>query len=360
MTYSPLRFVPSVFLKRRPVHLTFFVTRRCNASCPFCFYSAGSGAEEPPPGDELSLAEIERLAPSLGSLLWMAFSGGEIFLRRDLVEISGTIYDENRPSIMLYPTNGLMPVLIRERTVRVLERCPRSVVVVKLSLDGLGERHDAMRGVTGAFERVMETYRLLGGLLGEYRNFELGVNTVFCSENQDEMDGIIDFVRGLEMVKTHTISLVRGEVRDGAYKDVDMEKYLRAVRRLEGDVGRRTYRFRGAGIKAAQDNLQRRLIYHTVRENRRLLPCYAGRLNLVLTETGDVFPCESFRKDHLMGNVRDFGYDMKLLLGGERAEKVVSMVRDGCFCSHECYMMTNIFFGLRMYPSLLREVLARR
>ena len=38
MSFSPLRHVDSIFWKRKPVHVTFFVTKICNAACPFCFY----------------------------------------------------------------------------------------------------------------------------------------------------------------------------------------------------------------------------------------------------------------------------------------------------------------------------------
>jgi MoaA/NifB/PqqE/SkfB family radical SAM enzyme len=351
MTYSPLRFLPHVFYKHRPLHLTFFVTRRCNARCPFCFYLSRDGKSETP---ELSLDEVERVFGSLGSLLWMAFSGGEVFLREDIVEISSAIHRLNRPSIMLFPTNGLMPELIRDRTSEILRSCPRSTVVVKLSLDGLEDRHDSLRGTPGGFRKVLKTYELLKGFLAEYPNFELGVNTVFCAGNQDDMDGVIRFVRGLDMIKTHTISMVRGDTKDGSLKDIDIDKYLEAVRKLDGDVRRRTYRFRGSKVKAAQDNLQRRIIYRTVKEKRQLIPCYAGRLNLVLTETGDVYPCESFMLK--MGNIRDFGYDMARLLEGERAREAVSRIEKGCFCSHECYTMTNILFNPGMYPALLKEL----
>lgn len=352
MTYSPLRFLPHALYKHRPLHLTFFVTRRCNARCPFCFYLS---REEKPETPELSLDEVERVFSGLGRLLWVAFSGGEVFLRDDIVEISSTIYRLNKPSIMLLPTNGLMPEVISDRTVEILGRCPKSVVVVKLSLDGLEDRHDSLRGTPGGFKKVLKTYDLLKGLLAEYPNFELGVNTVFCAGNQDEMDEIIGFVRGLDMIKTHTISMVRGDTRDESLKDIDIDRYLEAARKLEGDVRRRTYRFRGSRIKAAQDNLQRRLIYRTAKEKRQLIPCYAGRLNLVLTETGDVYPCESFILK--MGNIRDFGYDMARLLEGERARDALSRIRDGCFCTHECYTMTNIFFNPRMYPALLKELI---
>ena len=62
----------------------------------------------------------------------------------------------------------------------------------------------------------MITYNLLEKLL-EIPNFELGVNTVFCSENQDSMDRTIDFVSGLKNIKTHTISLMRS-LEDESYK----------------------------------------------------------------------------------------------------------------------------------------------
>ena len=77
-----LRHLDSIAWKRRPIHLTFFVTRRCNARCPFCFYLQSTEMAEADAA-ELSLEEIERISSSLGSLLWLAFSGGEIFLRKD-------------------------------------------------------------------------------------------------------------------------------------------------------------------------------------------------------------------------------------------------------------------------------------
>ena len=208
MRYSPFRHLPSVLWKRRPIQLTFFVTRKCNARCPFCFYLGGS-APAPLRPPELSLDEIRRVSASLGTLQWLAFSGGEPFLRRDLAEIARVFYRQNRPAILLLPTNGLLPELIRERTEQILADCPRSVVVVKLSLDGVGAEHDRLRATPGGFTRLMQTYRLLAPLLDQYRNFELGINTVFTADNQNQMEKIIAFVEQLPRIHTHTISLVR-------------------------------------------------------------------------------------------------------------------------------------------------------
>jgi radical SAM protein with 4Fe4S-binding SPASM domain len=205
----------------------------------------------------------------------------------------------------------------------------------------------------------MRTYDALGRLLKKYPNFELGINTVFSTENQDCMDALIEFVNGLENIKTHTVSLIRGAVSDEGLKGVDINKYLETIQKIESNLKNRkssTYRFRGARIKAAQDILQRRLIHKTMLQKKQLIPCYAGRLNLVITETGDLFPCESFSMK--LGNIRESNYDIGKVLKSRDAQKVISSInKNGCFCTHECYMMTNILYNPFMYPALLIEYL---
>ena len=303
------------------------------------------------------LSEIDKISESFGSLLWLAFSGGEIFLRDDLVGISRTFYKNNTPAIMLFPTNGLLPEVIKERIGEVLRDCPNSIIAVKLSMDGLYNRHDEVRNTQGSFEKTMQTYGLLQGLIHKYPNFELGINTVFCSENQDEMETIIDFVKEMKEIKTHTISRIRGNLSDETFKQVDPQKYENAIARLESNLKDKTsgtYRFKGAKVKAAQDILQRRLIHMTTQEQKRQIPCYAGRLNIVMHENGDIFPCEILSKK--MGNIRDADYDIQRILSSKSARDIIrSIARNECYCTHECYFITNILFNPQLYPALLKE-----
>ena len=358
MSYSPFRHVGSIFWKHNPIHLTLFLTKRCNARCPFCFYlSADNYASAE--AAELTLDEIKKVSSSMGNLLWLALSGGELFLRKDLYEIVKVFYEQNKPAIILLPTNGLLTDVIRNQAERILKLCKNSVVTIKLSLDGPEEVHDAIRGVKGSFRKMMATYRALGELIDKYPNFELGINSVFCSINQDYMDEILQIVGGLDKIKTHTVSLIRGDVSDGELKEVDTDKYNRLIERMASDMRNKkapTYRFKGAKLKAAHDIVQRRLIYETQVKNKQIIPCYAGKLNIVITEDGDVYPCESFTPKMKLGNVRKDGYDIKEMLKSTRARKVVRSIREeGCFCTHECYFMINILFNPAMYPTLLKE-----
>ncbi len=262
---------------------------------------------------------------------------------------------------MLFPSNGMMPELIQDRIQAIVQSCPQSVVVLKLSLDGVGNAHDVLRNTPGSFDNVMRTYSAVAGFVDRYPNFELGINTVFCSENQDAMDDIIDHVLGMSHIKTHTVSLVRGDLTDAGYGRIDPAKYFSAVRRLERNLKQGcspVYRFRGARVKAAQDIVQRRLIHQTVQESRRILPCFAGRLNLVLSESGEVFPCELLSTS--FGNVRDVGYDIVRLVRSKKASALLDSIRKRCYCTHECNLMTNILFNPRIYPVLLKEYLLLR
>ena len=354
MSHSPFRHLGSVFCKSDPIQLTFFLTSRCNATCPFCFYLSEKKNINTKP--ELSLDEIEKISRSMGKLLWLAFSGGEIFLRDDIVDIAKVFYRNNKPAIMLFPTNGLLTNVIRGNIERVLKHCSKSTIALKLSIEGMEDVHDRIRG-KGSFKKTMETYEALKELPHMYSNFEIGVNSVFCSDNQDNMDELINFVRGMEMIKTHTVSLIRGSVKDKKLKVVDMAKYKRTVQLLASNLKNKQssmYRFKGAKLKAAQDIVQRKVIFETVASNSYQIPCYAGKLNIVITESGDVYPCESF--DMKLGNVRDSGYDIENILTSKSAKELIKSIQDtGCFCTHECYLMTNILFNPSMYPKLMKE-----
>ena len=353
--FSSLKYIPSIFYKRDPLQFTFFVTSRCNARCPFCFYWQDRTSSR----DELTVKEVEKISASMKPLLWLLFSGGEIFIRKDLPELVDAFYRNTHPVIITLPTNGFAPNLVVPATEEILSRSPESAVICKISVDGVGAEHDRLRNTPGSFEKAMDTYEQLRRLGERYGNLQLGINTVFCRENQDNMNQIIDFVNTLPGWETHTTSKVRGNPAGTAYKEVDLEKYRQAIVRLEQDLkgnNSKMYHFSLARLKTAQDLVQRRLIYETVRQGRRLLPCYAGRIGAVMNEVGDVFPCEILSDK--MGNLRDSGYNFPKVFFSEQADRVRAKInKTRCHCSHECYFVTNILFNPLMYGQVARQYL---
>src|SRR5260370_35330316 len=116
-------------------------------------------------------------------------------MRKALPEMVASSYRHCRPGIINIPTNGIQDKIIPERIERVLQAAPTSDVIVNLSLDGVGEKHDIVRGVKGNFERAMRTYAGLKALKGRYKNFTLVVHTLSSTFNVDEFEHIYAFDR---------------------------------------------------------------------------------------------------------------------------------------------------------------------
>ncbi|MFY9779203.1 MAG: radical SAM protein, partial [Candidatus Baltobacteraceae bacterium] len=164
-------FVQTVVQRRRgeaslPRMLTYTVTFTCNARCVMC-----DSWRKDSKGD-LSLAEVERIFDQLPPLDVVRLTGGETFVRRDLTEIARAAVERLQPALLHVTTNGFLT----DRIVDFCERRPRNVPLQLLvSLDGVGDKHDEIRGHDGAFRSAMRTLQALAPRRKELR-LTLAVN----------------------------------------------------------------------------------------------------------------------------------------------------------------------------------------
>ncbi len=156
-----------------PSFVTFFVTWACNHRCVFC------DVWKKTPKDEMPLGDIERVFSQLGRLDVVRLSGGEPFLRKDLAEIVNSLDRINRPSLIHITTNGILT----RRIVETIERVERpGQIHIKVSIDDLGDKHDKIRGVNGAYEKAMQTVRELVRLR-DTTGLHVGVNQAILDED---------------------------------------------------------------------------------------------------------------------------------------------------------------------------------
>jgi MoaA/NifB/PqqE/SkfB family radical SAM enzyme len=337
-----------------PLNVTVSVTGRCNSRCRTC------NIWQQEPGEELSAAELDRVFRSLGRApYWFTFSGGEPFLRRDLEAICTSAYHRCHPAILNIPTNGLLYRQIPRRVAEIAARCPGSQVIVNLSLDGIGERHDEIRNVPGNFERAMHTYRGLKDL--DAPNLSVGVHTVISAFNIHEFPKIARWVRELEpdsyvteiaeeRVELHTVgSGITPDAGDSARVIDALSEQLRG-QRFYG-ISRVTQ-----ALRLAYYDLVKRIL----RERRQVIPCYAGWLSAHIMPDGEVWECAVMGSS--MGNLREVGCDMRRLWFGERARAVRRAVKTrGCYCPVANIAYTNMTCDpasvARVAANLARETL---
>ena len=112
-----------------------------------------------------------------------------------------------------------------ETAVEVLESCPGLDFGIDVSIDGIGEDHDSIRGVPGLFDQAVETYRELKKLEKIYPKFNVNVETTISSFNDDKLTELHEYLVNELKVDTLFTLLTRGEPKDQASKFFNIEKY---------------------------------------------------------------------------------------------------------------------------------------
>ncbi len=339
-----------------PLHLTFFVTARCNALCKHCFYwdSLNQGQRE------LSLDEVDRIAASMRRVLWVAFTGGEPFLREDLPEFAKILHDRLNPVALSINTNGIKTDRIVASAERLVKSCPNTFVSILCSLDGLGETHDRIRGVPKNFEKAVQTFHELKKLKRSLPNLGVGISTTFCAWNQDEMDEMYDYVVRQLAPDNWDLSFVRGKPMEPAIGVADIDKYRRIKTKLERAFATGELRYYDkmplAKFVHAKERLSTQTVLRTLDSGQFQIPCHAGALSAVISEEGDVYACELLSEK--LGSLREADYDMAKIWNAQSAQSMRSFIRDSkCFCTHECNMSINLLFNPLQYPRIVKEML---
>ena len=146
--------------------------------------------------DELSIQQWRKVFSGLGRTpFWVTISGGEPFLYQNLTDLTAGLYDICRPSIINIPTNGLLvdkiPALVHD----IATYCRDANIVVNVSIDDIGNRNDAIRGVKHSFDKATETFKKLKEL--RMSNVSVGIHTVISRYNVDRIPVIYEGLKTL-------------------------------------------------------------------------------------------------------------------------------------------------------------------
>jgi MoaA/NifB/PqqE/SkfB family radical SAM enzyme len=330
--------------KMLPINLTLSPSPRCNSRCLTC--NIWMKRE-----NELTLDEWDKVLRSLGKApYWFTVSGGEPFMFQGVVELCQLAYQHCRPGIINIPTNSILST-IPDKVRRIAESCPESRLIINLSLDGVGAKHDRIRGVAGNFEKFERRLKELIELRDGLPNLTLGIHTVVSVFNVNDLDEVMAYAdrSGADQFITE-IAEPRVELDTvGLPITPDKTAYTRAINRLIEHVNNRPYR----GISRITEAFRvqyYKMVKRVLDEEDQVIPCYAGWASAHIYADGTVWPC-CVRADKL-GNLRDHGYDFGTIWFGERIKAVRrSIAAKECHCPLANASCTNLLHDL---PTLTR------
>lgn len=344
--------------RRHPVSLVHFVTRRCNARCSFCFVDFDNPS---PRSQEMTLDEIERMTRTLGpTLANVNLTGGEPFLRGDLVDIARLYYTNAGVRSVYVTSNGTYTERAESFAGVLAREFSDRMTIVSLSVDGIAGEHDRIRRVEGLFERVMETYHAVDSVgAGVMANVAVTVS----HENHATIPALYESLVGDHGVRSVTAIIVRDE---GVYEVPEearagvLDSYRWLTSRIVAD--QRAGRLRGYDPTTVQGRLMNRkneMLYDIIDdiylEPHFVSPCRVGALFGVVDVDGVVYPCEVL--DMPLGNLRDHDMDFSALWADQPATDARRWILDSeCHCSYECAWGFNILGNARYQPRLLSAV----
>lgn len=326
--------------KRGNRGLYLFVTNNCNLSCPHCFYKENINKRV----KELTVAEIKNFCMSLADNIGgLTITGGEPFLRDDIVDIC-RVFQKHKPvpNINII-TNGFTPELIKNKVKSILENKPENQrIMVTISLDGPEKTHDRIRGIEGSFRMAVATVNLLKEFLKDNPKFKLRVQMTLMNLNYNDFVYFYDFV-----IKGLRVEFSLNWFREGFVCGVSPDLINSFTNRDGGsfcslpslEECEDIYQFL---LEREWEDLSMNLInkysLEILREKKRIFPCVAPDLNLVIYPNGDISFCEMIRPLH---NIRDFNYNLKKILSSSGWRKTIHGV-NRCFCIHPCILGINM------------------
>src|SRR5436190_3162298 len=163
--------------KRSPVEVSIEVSRRCPLDCQHCYNNLPMG-DLSARNRELSKEEYAGILDELAEMgvIWLLFTGGEIFARKDFLEIY--TYAKQKGFLITLFTNG---ILINERIADYLLEYPP--FAIEITLYGRTKKtYEALTGIPGSYERCLRGVRLLRD-----RGLPLKLKTVPTTINKHEV-----------------------------------------------------------------------------------------------------------------------------------------------------------------------------
>jgi radical SAM protein with 4Fe4S-binding SPASM domain len=295
-----------------PSDVSIITTYRCQMRCKMCdIWEHPTDKRK-----EITAKELEILP----EFKFVNITGGEPFVRKDLHEIVEVTMKKSKRVVI--STSGWHT----NRIQKLAEQFPN--IGIRVSIEGLSQRNDDLRGRDGGFDKGLRT--LLS--LQEMGIKDIGFGITVSNRNSDDMLWLYKLSKELGMefatAAFHNSYYFHRDDNTISNQDEVIGNFHGLIERLLKESSPKSW-------YRAFFNLG---LINYIRGNKRMLPCEAGSANFFIEPYGDVFPCNGLEDKYWkesMGNIREYS-DFNDLWNSEQAFRVREMVST---CPKNCWMV---------------------
>ena len=258
-------------------------TSLCNGRCTYCTIWKNKEVVE------LDAQDFENIfrAKQLQGLNSCYVTGGEPYISDNVMEIAKVMHKHLPSSMLTGATNGILMKKTLERALKIKKMGIR--IQLQVSLNGTKKTHDYTRGLPGSWDKAVT-------LIDKLLENDIETCPTFSMMPQTVMD--LPFMR--LFCKMRGLPLEIAWVRQSSrYDEVD-SAYT-------------------AWPKSVIPRLK------TVENLPDFFDCPALKRRLTINPDGSVYPCEVFREELYLGNIKE--QSLEDILNDERAHEVDELIR---------------------------------
>lgn len=305
-------------MQRRTLYGSIIITYRCNARCNMC----DCFKYPTKPEEEMTLDVIEKLP----EMAFTNITGGEPFIRKDLRDIIRVIHKKTNRIVI--STNGYF-------TDRILALCDEFPDIgIRISIEGLMEANDKIRGIPDGFERGYSTLKTLV----ERGHKDVGFGCTVQEMNADDLVPLYKISDELNM------EFATATLHNSFYfrkNDNNINDKLKVVKSFEELINEL--------LKSKSPKKWFRAYFNHglinyIYGNKRLLPCDMGTNGFFVDPYGHVMPCNGSDERMSMGNLNEQSWDE--IWNSKRADEVRQMVKN---CPKNCWMIGSAAPAMHKY-----------
>jgi len=328
--------------------MTVLTTSRCNFRCRHCFMISELNKKS----EELTADEMARMAPTMPKLRRVHLGGGEPFAKKDIAEKALVASNEWQSEYVCIPTNGWYTQNILD-TIETFGKQARRQLRMHFSLNTLPEDMDAFTGKKHSFERWKESIEQAKELAARFDNVTILCLVTYNHDSKDVFAELKDYV--VREVQPNDFSLQLARSHEHYQAEEDTESFDTVV----SDYFR--FESKQPWYLTAYRELIREYTSEFRKDPSRMPPCNSGTSRVVVTPSGDVYPCESRGYPNgndysqwCMGNIREYDYDIEALMHSPRARDIRRRMQERpCDCQHGIDIALNLLSRRRFQAQVL-------
>ncbi len=293
---------------KRKLYGSIIITYRCNARCNMC----NCFRDPSKPNEEMSLDLIKKLP----EMAFTNITGGEPFIRNDINEIVRELYKKTNRIVI--STNGYFT----DRILALCEEFPQ--VGIRISIEGLQESNDKIRGIPDGFNRGYATLRKLVAA----GHKDVGFGCTVQEMNSDDLLPLYKLSDELNMEFATATLHNSFYFRKTNNKINDKLKVSKAFEELINQL-----------LKSKSPKKWFRAYFNHglinyIYGNKRYLPCGMGSNGFFVDPFGHVLPCNGSTTKMSMGNLNEKNWDE--IWNSKKAGEIRKKVKA---CTKNCWMI---------------------